>query len=147
MDRVLLGSRLASALVGLALFSGCGAAGGGVGGANPNLTVSITDAASDDVESFTVQVTSIDLRKLGGTTVSVVSTPTTVDLATLSDTSQILHAGTVPAGTYVSATITLDFTNSVCMLNGQSTPATILDDAGNPLTGPLVLPIPSARIA
>src|SRR6185295_10277979 len=95
----------------------------------------------DDVESFTVEVTSIDLHKLGGAVVSIVSTPTTIDLATLSDTSQILNAHTVPAGTYVSATITLDFTNSVCMLNGQTTPATILDDAGNPLTGPLVLPI------
>jgi hypothetical protein len=143
MDRVVLGNRLASVLVGLALFSGCGnpGGGGGGGGADPTLTVSITDAASDDVESFTVDVTSIDLHKLGGAVVSVVSTPTTVDLATLSDTSQILNAHTVPAGTYVSATITLDFTNSVCMLNGQTTPATILDDAGNPLTGPLVLPI------
>jgi hypothetical protein len=141
MDRAFFKARLASALLGLALISGCSSGGGGSGGADPTVTFAITDSASDDVTSFTVEVTSIDLKKLGGAVVSILSTPATVDLATLTDTSQILSAGTVPAGTYLSATITLDFTNAQCQLVGQSAPATILDAAGNPLTGPLVLPI------
>jgi hypothetical protein len=143
MDRVLVRAGLASALVGLTFFSGCamGAGGGGSGGADTSLTLAITDSASDDVASFTVDVTSVQLTKLGGAVVDLVSSPTTIDLATLTDTSQILSGGTVPPGTYLAATITLDFTNAQCMLVGQTTPATINDSAGNPLTGPVVLPI------
>jgi hypothetical protein len=142
MLSALRNARLAPVLAGLAFLSGCGAGGGGgAAGTDPTLTFAITDSASDDVVSFTVDVTSIQLRKLGGAMVSVLSTPTTIDLATLTDTSQILNAGTVPAGTYLSATITLDFTNAVCLLTGQTTPATIQDDSGNPLTGLVTLPI------
>jgi hypothetical protein len=141
MHRSLLRAGVASAFVGLTFFSGCGGGGGGSGGADPTLTFAITDSASDDVASFTVDVTSITLRKLGGAVVDVLTTPVTIDLATLSDMSQILSGSTVPPGTYLSATITLDFTNAQCVLNGQTTPAAILDDAGNPLTGTLTLPI------
>jgi len=105
------------------------------------VTFAITDAASDDVSSFTVEVTALELRKLGGAIVSVLTTPTTVDLAALTDASQILSAGSVPPGTYLSATITLDFTDSSCFLVGQSAAATILDEAGNTLSGSLTLPI------
>jgi hypothetical protein len=142
MDRVLVRAGVASALFGLTFLAGCGAGGGsGGGGADPSVTFAITDSASQSVESFTVDVTDIQLTKLGGQVVDILANPATVDLASLTDTSQILSGGTVPAGTYLSATITLDFTNSQCLLVGQSTPATITDAAGNPLTGTLVLPI------
>jgi Domain of unknown function (DUF4382) len=142
MDRVLVRAGVASALFGLTLFSGCGAGGGGgSGGADPTLTFAITDSASSTVESFTLDVTNIQLTKLGGAVVNILSNPTTIDLASLTDTSQVLSGSTVPAGTYLNATITLDFTNAQCFLVGQSTPAAITDAAGNPLTGPLTLPI------
>ncbi len=143
MDRALVRAGIASALVGLTFLPGCamGAGGGGSGGSDTTLTFAITDSASDDVASFTVDVTNIQLTKLGGAVVDVLSSPTTIDLATLTDTSQILSGGTVPPGTYLAATITLDFTNAQCLLVGQTTPATINDSAGNPLTGPVVLPI------
>ena len=132
---------VASCLAASSILPACGGGGGGSGGADPTLTFAITDTASDDVESFTVEVTQVRLRKLGGAIVDVLTTPATVDLATLTESSQILSVGNVPAGTYVEAEITLDFTNSVCNLVGQSAPATILDVAGNPLTGTLVLPM------
>jgi hypothetical protein len=141
MKRALRRWSVATALLASCFLPACGGGGGGNGGADPTLTFAITDAASDDVESFTVEVTQIELRKLGGAFVDVLTTPATVDLATLTEASQILSVGNVPPGTYLSANITLDFTNSSCTLVGQATPATILDVEGNPLTGAVVFPI------
>jgi hypothetical protein len=73
--------------------------------------------------------------------VSVISAPVTVDLASLSSMTQLMNVVTVPAGTYTSATITLDFTNASCLLVGQTTTAAIQDDMGNPLTGTVTLPM------
>ena len=143
MQRAFRHLLLASGLTAVSFLSACGgsSAGGGPGGPEPTVTFAITDAASDDVESFTVDVTQIQLKKLGGQLVNVLATAATVDLATLQDASQILASANVPVGTYLEAEITLDFTNSVCVLVGQTTPATILDVDGNPLTGTLTLPI------
>ena len=142
MQRVLRHLLLASGLAVPALLPSCGSGGGGgSGGPQPTVTFAITDSASDDLESFTVDVTQLRLTKLGGSIVDVLTTPARVDLATLTDASQILSVGNVPVGTYLSAEITLDFTNSVCMLVGQTTPATLLDVDGNALTGTVTLPI------
>lgn len=141
MDRVLVRAGVLSALFGLTLLPACGAGGGGGGGADPTVTFAITDSASQTIESFTVDVTDIQLTKLGGQVVSILANRATVDLASLTDVSQLLSRGTVPAGTYLDASITLDFTNAQCMLVGQSTAATINDAAGNPLTGLVTLPI------
>ncbi|HVS17311.1 MAG TPA: hypothetical protein VMT18_01835, partial [Planctomycetota bacterium] len=56
---------------------------------------------------------------------------------------------TVPAGTYVAAEVTLDFTDASVVIGGQTTPATVLDADGTPLGGSLVLPIdlPSGSLA
>ncbi|MFN0010001.1 MAG: DUF4382 domain-containing protein [Planctomycetota bacterium] len=141
MQRTLRQLLFATSLAAASLLSACTEGGSGSGGADPTLTFAITDSASDDIESFTVEVTQIRLLKLGGALVDVLTTPATIDLATLTDASQILSVGNVPVGTYLSADITLDFTNAECMLVGQSTPATLLDVDGNPLTGTVVLPI------
>jgi len=141
MQRAIRHLLLVSGLAASSLLPACGGGGGGSGGPQPVLTFAITDSPSDDVESFTVDVTQLRLTKLGGSVVDVLTTPATVDLATLTDSSQILSVGNIPVGTYLSAEITLDFTNSVCMLVNQTTPATLLDVDGNPLTGTLTLPI------
>lgn len=142
MQRALRHLLLASSLTATSLLSACGGGGSsGNGGADPTLTFAITDSASDDLESFTVEVTQLQLTKLGGSVVDVLTTPATIDLATLTEASQILSVGNVPVGTYLAAEITLDFTNSSCLLVGQATPATLLDVDGNPLTGTLTLPI------
>ena len=140
MKRALRNLRSALLLTAVIVAASCGESGGGSSG-DPTLTFAITDAASEDVESFTVEITSVELTKLGGAVTNVLSTPVTVDLATLTDASQILSIQTIPAGTYVAAEITLDFTNSQCLLVGETTPAAIEDVDGNPLTGTLALPI------
>jgi len=141
MQRTLRRLLFATSLAAASLLSACTGGSSGSGGADPTLTFAITDSASDDIESFTVEVTQIRLQKLGGALVDVLTTPATVDLATLKDVGQILSVGNVPVGTYLSADITLDFTNSECMLVGQTTPATLLDVDGNPLTGTMTVPI------
>lgn len=141
MDRVHAGFRIAAGLALFAFVSGCGGGGSTSGGADPSLSFAVTDAASDDIASFTVEITDIKLTKLGGTLVGILSTPTTVDLASLTDFSQIISGKVIPAGTYVAASITIDFTNAHCFLNGNTTEAAIQDEAGNPLNGPITLPI------
>ena len=142
MDRARAGFRIAAGLALFAFLHGCGGGGGGTsGGADPSLSFAVTDSASDDIASFTVEITDVQLTKLGGTVVGVLSTPTTVDLASLKDVSQIVAGKVIPAGTYVAAQITIDFTNAHCFLNGNTTEAAILDEAGNPLSGPVTLPI------
>jgi hypothetical protein len=136
--RILVPSFLATSM----LLAGCGGGGGGGGGGSDGtLSVAITDNASDQIDSFVVQVTQVQLHKASGATVNVLSAPSSVDLATLTDTSQILNVGNVPAGTYLSASITLDFTGASCFLPGHATAAAILDSDGAPLTGPVTLPI------
>ncbi len=130
----------AFALVSVLSFASCG---GGDGSDNSQsaVTFAMTDAASDDVESFIVDVTAVDLTTAGGGVVGILSAPVTVDLASLDDTSEIMNVLNVPPGFYKSATITLDFTNAICLLVGQTTPASIVDVDGNALTGTLTLPI------
>jgi hypothetical protein len=135
----------AIAALGLTLFAGClahdgqGLPSGSL--VNGTVSVGMTDAASDEIDSFIVDVSAIQLKKSTGAIVSVISAPVTVDLASLTSTTELMNVVTVPAGSYTSATITLDFTNATCLLAGQSTPAAIQDDHGNALTGTVTLPL------
>lgn len=105
------------------------------------VTVAITDGASDSIESFQIEVTSIQLHKVSGADVSVLSAPVNVDLASLTDTSLLLTSLDVPAGLYTRATLTLDLSSAVCVLTGKTTPATILDSSGAAVTGTLSVPL------
>src|SRR5262249_1285818 len=102
------------AVAGLAALDSC--AGSGDHSVEGNVTFAITDGASDAIESFTVDVTSLQVATAVGASVSVISTPTRIDLASLSDLSEIISHKTLPAGLYTQAEITLDFTNASCML-------------------------------
>lgn len=123
----------------LVLLADCG--GGGMGSDTGTFSVALTDAASDEIDSFTIDVDALTLTKADGAVVSVLSTPVHVDLAELDDLSQVVNVVDVPAGVYEHATITLDFSTATCILVGQTTPATLLDDNGNPLTGTVTLPL------
>jgi hypothetical protein len=134
---------LVAALLAPGLLSACGGSGGKT--TTGTLSFSLTDSASDDVASFTVDVTAVTVTKKNGAQIGVLANPVTVDLASLSDVSQLLSVMDVPAGFYDAASITFDFTSAVCMLTGQATPATLLDTLGNPLTGPVTLPLSLLR--
>src|SRR6185436_3069881 len=94
---------------GLALLvsalAGCGH-GSGMAEGDAMLTVALTDGASDDIESFTLDITSIQLMKRGGGVASVLAAPVTVDLVTLQELSQILEITTLPPGFYTGADVT-----------------------------------------
>lgn len=105
------------------------------------VTIAITDAASGDIQSFEVDVTSIQLRRSNGAVVSVLAAPMRVDLASLTDTSNVLASARVPAGLYTRATIALDLTNARCVLVGKLTPASIKDVNGVALTGTIDVPL------
>lgn len=121
------------------LFPACGS--GGSGDTHGPVSVVLTDAASNEVESFVVRVTSLSLGKSTGTSVGVLAAPVEVDLADATDTGRLLDSLAVPVGFYTSATITLDFNHSSCMLAGESTPASVTDDQGQALTGLVSYPI------
>jgi len=100
-----------------------------------SVTLVLTDAASDQLDVFEVDVVQVTLRKLNGAVVTTLPRRQRVDFASLTDVSQILVGVRLPAGYYRSAVMTLDFSNALVLLNGSSTPAAIYDADGNQLTG------------
>lgn len=132
------GLGLCVAWAGTGCSNDSGTAGAAVDGA---VAVAITDAASNDVAVFEIDVTGIQFQRISGPIVAVLANPVRVDLASLSDSSKLLASARIPIGTYTRATITLDTTNARCVLVGQATPAALFDASGNPLTGTVTVPI------
>lgn len=140
---------IAAALLagGLALYnSGCGGGGGGGGGtATPtsegDVSLSVTDAASDQIVQFEVDLTAIDLTRLNGAVVHTLPARTRVDFAELVNESQLLSSFGCLAGIYPQVSVTMDFSNASVLITGQTTPARVLDVDGNPVTGAITLPI------
>ncbi len=131
---------LVSCMIAACLLSGCkGSSGGGSAGApassNGTVQVSVTDAAQDDIESFEVDIVSIDLVKRNGAKVHTLPITTRVDFADLVEVAELLTAASVPNGIYVKAEMTLDFSNAAIRLAGADTDAAVLDVDGDPLTG------------
>lgn len=125
-------------LAGLAACSGSSSSGSGAS----SVTLAVTDVASDRLSTFTIGLESVELVPLVGAPVSLLQRPTAVDFAALSDLSRVLNVTTIPADTYTGIEVELLFDNDRVFLNGETTPATLLDPAtGLPLTGTLTLPI------
>jgi hypothetical protein len=123
-------------------IAGCGGGGGGGGnGAQPSVSFSMTDAASDEVVAFNCDVTAITLIKQNGAHVDLLTDRVRIDFASLRELSQIINTTKLHTGAYTAATITLDFSTANCFLTGQTSPAGIIDIDGNPLTGLMTLPI------
>jgi len=127
---------LAAGLAALLAGPGCGGGGGGGGEPVAIVTASIGDTPSQDVTSLTVKVIDLSITMQGSITpVSMLDAPATIDLATLSDLSQVLKLKQVAPGVYDTASITFDFKNAVCVLRGKTVAAALLDPTGLPLTG------------
>src|SRR5262245_27211189 len=93
-----------AAAVGLAA---CGKSGDEAGAVN----IGLTDAAGDFL-SYTVDVTSLTLTKADGTVVQTLPQRTRVDFAQLADLTEFVTGASIPAGTYVAATLSLDYTTA-----------------------------------
>ncbi len=83
----------------------------------------LTDAAGDFL-SYKVDLLSLQLKQGDGTVVETLPITTTVDFAKLVNLSEILSAKQIPAGNYVSAQVTVDFTNASILVD---------DGSGNPV--------------
>jgi hypothetical protein len=113
--------------------SGCGTA-----------MVSLTDQPGDFV-SYIVNVDSLTLTRSDGTVVQTVPVTTQVDFAQLVSLSEIVSADQIPAGRYVSAALTLDFTNATIVVDTTGGDVTVpaadilSGTTGQPLTGQVTL--------
>ncbi|TMH77782.1 MAG: DUF4382 domain-containing protein [Betaproteobacteria bacterium] len=76
------------------------------------VAIGLTDTPGDFL-TYTVDVTSLTLTKADNTTVVQTLPQTTrIDFAQVVDLTEFITGATIPAGTYVSATLNVDYTNA-----------------------------------
>lgn len=114
----------------------CSGSGGGETGA---VQVSVTDAATDEIDRFEIDLVSIRLVKADGAVAHALPLTTRVDFAQVVGLAEVLNAASVPVGTYLEAEVTLDFSTAVVHLTGADSDATVLDGSGSPLLGPVTV--------
>ncbi len=97
--------------------------------------VTVTDAPSN-FTTYTVDIDSITFTRNDGAQVTSLATPETVDFTKLNNLSELWGTGTIATGTYVSASIVLDYTNAVIgvMVNGLPQKANVVDSSGEQVT-------------
>ena len=78
--------------------------------------MTVTDAAGDFL-TYQVNLVSLQLQKADGTLVETLPATTTVDFVQLIDLSEILSSRQIPAGEYVAAQVTVDYTNASIMVD------------------------------
>ena len=123
------------------MIAGCGGSGSsadsGGGDETGDLVISLTDAPGDFAD-YTVDVLSLNLIRADGTKVSALPLETRIDFSQYTEMTEFLTAATIPGGTYVEATLTLDYSNADIRVEDESGNAvrveTILDEQGNPVT-------------
>ena len=128
-------SKAASALV-------CAAAIFGAGCHGPNnisdfgiAWVSVTAEPAPQYASYVVTIDSITLTRSDNTVYTAVATPELVDLTQINNFAELWSSGAIPNGTYIAATITVDYTpvsaggSSVIAVRKGNVPviATVLD--------------------
>jgi hypothetical protein len=90
--------------------------------------VSLTDEPGD-YTSYVITIDSVTFTRNDGAVVTVVGTPEIVDMTQVHNIAELWSSGAIPEGTYVSATITVDYTSAAIAVlrNGVPTTATVLD--------------------
>jgi len=90
--------------------------------------VTVTDEPGD-YTSYIVTIDSVSLTRSDGAVVTSIATPEIVDLAQYNNLAEMWGSGAIPVGTYVSATITMDYTYAAIttMVNGLPTATKVLD--------------------
>ena len=98
------------------------------------ILVGFTDADGDFL-NYTVDVVQLTLETANGRSVAVLPQQTRLNFTDYVDLSELVTAATVPPATYVSGTITLDYTDAEVFVESgdQSKAATVTDGDGNPL--------------
>jgi hypothetical protein len=123
------------------VFGIAGCSSGGSSYVNPidegEIVISLTDTAGD-FATYTVDVLSLNLTKANGAEVAALPLSTRIDFAQYTEMTEFLTAATVPSGTYVAATMTLDYRNADIRVDNGSDEsvqvADIVDENGDPIT-------------
>ncbi len=132
------------------LLTACGGGGGG-GDVTPaqqgSVTFAVTDAPSDAIDLFEIDLLSVKLRRLDGAVVEALPNATRIDFADLIALSDLLTTATVPEGAYRRFELILDPASAAVHLDGQASMATLLDADGNAFGGPVtvVVDLPGDR--
>jgi len=130
----------------LLLAAGCGNSGGGSAGIqSAEVSLVLTDAASDELAVFEVAVDNVVFTKVNGNTVDVLPRAVRVDFLQLESLAELVVSRALESGSYRRVTLDLDFTDARVVLAGETTPATVKDRAGNAITGivPVVIEFPT----
>lgn len=105
------------------------------------LILGLTDA-DGDFDSYTVDVVSIELEKANGAVIETLPARTRIDFTDYVDLTEFVMAANVPPGTYVSGTITLDYSDaSVFVEVGEDSKQAIVVDADHMPLGQTALRI------
>ncbi|MGB8327980.1 MAG: DUF4382 domain-containing protein, partial [Steroidobacteraceae bacterium] len=101
--------------------------------------VTVTDA-DGDFTSYTLDVTSVILKRADGTVVETLPARQRIDFAQLVNVSELVTAMAVPQGEYVSGAISVDYTQAdvEVEVGGESQKANVVDANGKAL-GPVQL--------
>ncbi|MGA2398893.1 MAG: hypothetical protein ABSG30_12620 [Steroidobacteraceae bacterium] len=124
-------SKAATALVCMAAVFGAGCHGPGNISYYGIAWVTVTSDTTPEYAAYVVTIDSITLTRSDNVVVTAVATPEVVDLTQIHNIAEMWSSGAVPNGTYIAATITIDYTNAVIavMKDGVPVSATVLDYA------------------
>ncbi|MGE0711572.1 MAG: hypothetical protein AB7N76_29935 [Planctomycetota bacterium] len=143
--RTRIATTSALALCAALAFAGCGGGGGGGSGSGGtttapatdtgDVTLSVTDAATDEIDVFEVDVVGFRFLRADGASVEVLSQAARVDFAQLVSVSEVIAGASLPVGDYVRAYMTLDFNGAMVRISGSTSAAALVDGNGAPLSG------------
>ncbi len=107
--------------------------------------IGLTDAPGD-FTTYTVDVKSLTLTKANGAVVETlpVNSSSRVDFAQYTEMTEFFTAATIPSGTYVKATLTLDYSNADIQVedaNGNAIPVSVIQDEQGSAIGELDLSV------
>jgi Domain of unknown function (DUF5666)/Domain of unknown function (DUF4382) len=118
------------------IWIACGSGGNGgftAGGALTATQLKIGDAPADGVAAFELTINSISLTpSAGGTPVTILSTPTRVELTHTSGTFEPLAVANIPAGSYSSASIAVSDAEVVIINPATGQPQQLTAVLGSP---------------
>lgn len=129
----------------LSLVAACSGGSGGSADTTADLSLLLTDAASDELSAFEVDVRDVVFTKVNGDTVEVLPRTTRVDFLQLESLAELVAGRSLDAGAYRQVTLSLDFSNANIVIAGQTTPASVRDADGATITGivPVVVDFPA----
>lgn len=128
------------------LLPACGGSGAGGTQLDPPSTTTlaslvVTDAVSDELEHFEVDLTRVVLERPGATDVTLLDQSARIDFTALSDVGDWLAAAEIPRGVYSGIRLRFDFSTASVYLKDKSAAASLVDAQQQALTGVLEVPV------